>query len=61
MKVRELDREQLQQLKQNYLTHVVNKDEGTTYYDLSEADSLVKDEEVFSYYENTEFSEDDFL
>lgn len=71
MKVTELTREQLIQLKQRYLTILAN--EGTfaavvgrgydepSYGDLADADEIVPDEVVFRQWENTNFVEEDFV
>lgn len=68
MRISELSREQLVELKQNYLTQLDN--EGTLeevagikslgWSDLADADSIVPDDVIFENYENTEFSDDDF-
>ena len=71
MKVTELNREQLIQLKQRYLGILV--DEGTfaevldvdydepSYADLANADEIVPDDVVFRHWEGTEFVEEDFV
>ena len=71
MDVRELTREQLVELKQNYMSELVN--EGTfaevmgrdydepSYGDLAEADELITDEFIFEYYAGTDFVNDDFF
>ena len=62
MKVTELNREQLEELKQNYLTRKNEENgEGTSYGELADADRLVSDEEIFNEYADTEFTEDDFF
>lgn len=61
MTIRELNRGQLLQVKQRYLT--LKKDEageGVSYGELAEADELITDEEIFEAYSDTEFSEGDF-
>lgn len=68
MRISELSRGQLVELKQNYLTQLDN--EGTLeevagikslgWSDLADADSIVPDDVIFENYENTEFSDDDF-
>ncbi|MCQ2211378.1 MAG: hypothetical protein MJZ34_13920 [Paludibacteraceae bacterium] len=61
MNVRELTRNQLVELKQNYLTEKLDQDgQSPSYGELATADETISDEEVFSYYAGTEFSEDDF-
>lgn len=57
MKVKELSREQLIELKQNYLS-TLNKD--CSYMDLANADEKVSDEEIFEVFGGTEFTPDDF-
>lgn len=70
MKVTELTREQLTQLKQRYLG--ILADEGTfaevldvdydepSYGDLANADEIVPDEVVFRQWDGTDFVEEDF-
>ncbi len=57
MTVKELNRDQLVQLKQDYLT---KKDESVSYGELADANDLVDDETIFDEYGNTVFSSDDF-
>lgn len=71
MKVTELNREQLTQLKQQYLW--ILADEGTfaevldvdydepSYGDLANADEIVPDDVVFRQWEGTDFVEEDFV
>lgn len=63
MKVEELSREQLVELKQNYLTELSDKrnGEGVSYWELANADELVSDEEIFDYYAGTDFVPEDFF
>ena len=61
MDVRELNREQLTELKQNYYCHELHEDEGVSYGELAAIDELVSDEEVFEFYEGTSFCNDDFF
>lgn len=58
MKVTELSREQLIELKQSYLC-----DNGyePSWYELATADNLVSDETVFEEYEDVHFVNDDFF
>lgn len=70
MKVTELNREQLVQLKQAYMTQLA--DEGTfaevfeadygepSWEDLAMVDEMVPDDVIFDKYEGTEFVEEDF-
>lgn len=66
-----LSREQIIELKQNYLTQLA--DEGTfsevldvdhdepSYWDLANADEIVPDCVIFKNYEGYEFVDDDFF
>lgn len=58
MSVFELSKNQLIDLKQNYLCEV---QKNVSYGELCDADNIVSDEEIFSEYGNVEFSKDDFL
>lgn len=62
MKVTELNREQLHELKERYL--LAEADEGNrpwpSWGELIAADELVTDEQVFAAWEGTEFTEEDF-
>ena len=58
MSVYELSKNQLIELKQNYL---FKRDENISYDKLLDADIIVSDEEIFNEYENVKFSEDDFF
>lgn len=61
MTVKELNREQLIQLKQNFLDEENYRNgEGTSYGELAAADELVSDETIFNEYSGYVFSEDDF-
>lgn len=70
MKVTELTREQLIQLKQRYLTiladegsfaEVVGRDyDEPSYGDLADADNIVPDDVVLREYEYVDFVEEDF-
>lgn len=59
MKVSELNREQLAQLKVFYFTNEI--DPNPSYMELSEIDNIVSDETVTEYFEGVKFTEDDFL
>ena len=71
MNVRELSRDQLIELKQNYFAELVN--EGTfaevvgrdydepSWWDLANADDIVPDDVIFRNYECTHFTNDDFF
>lgn len=57
MKITELSREQLRQVKQHYYCM---KNENVSYDELAFIDDYVTDSEVFEDYENTNFVEGDF-
>ncbi len=60
--VKELSRDQLVELKQNYLTEKYEEQgEGISYGELAEADDIVSDEEIFEAYAGYSFSDDDFM
>lgn len=61
MTVRQLNRDQLTELKQRMVSDEIYESEGRTpsYGELAEAES-VPDEKVFEKYEGVEFSNDDF-
>ena len=71
MDVRELSREQIVELKQRYMSQLV--DEGTfaevmdvdynepSYWDLANADDLVPDDVIFRQFEDVDFVPDDFF
>ena len=58
MSVYELSKNQLIELKQNYLCEV---QKNVSYGELCNADNIISDEEIFNEYGNVEFSEDDFF
>lgn len=62
MTVRELNREQLIELKESFLDNYLMEVEDRTasYGELANADSIVSDDEVFRYYEGVDFVPDDF-
>ena len=61
MNVKELNRDQLIQLKQRYLTDWYDSlGSSPSYGELADADTLVADELVFYYYDGVDFVEDDF-
>lgn len=57
MSVKELNRCQLEQLKQNYLCAT---QESVSWGELADADEIVSDEQVFNEYEGTVFVPEDF-
>ena len=74
MTIHELNREQLVELKEQYLSRLDDEgtlnevlydnpddDRGLSYGELANADSLVPDDVIFHEYEGTMFSEDDFI
>ena len=58
MSVYELSKNQLIELKQNYLCEV---QKNVSYGELCDADNIVSDEEVFQVYSCTDFSLEDFM
>ena len=59
MGVTELSKDQLIELKQNYLCE--SNEGNVSYGELANADSLVEDSVIFDVYGGFIFSEDDFL
>lgn len=61
MTVRELNRDQLTELKQRMIDDEIYEKEGrsASYGELVDAESI-PDEKVFEKYEGTEFAEEDF-
>lgn len=59
MTVYDLNRDQLQELKQHYYAEKTGED--LSYEELAFIDDYVSDEEVYDYYAGTVFSPDDFL
>ena len=57
MNVRELNREQLEELK---VTYYAGKHGDISYGEIVKIDELVSDEEVFEEYTGTIFTEEDF-
>lgn len=55
--VKELNKTQLRQLKENYYTE---KHHSVSYEELANIESLVSDEEVFEAFADTNFVNDDF-
>lgn len=62
MKVKELNRDQLIELKGKYLDNKIYEEEnrGASYGELTQADTLVTDKEIFEEYAGTDFVNDDF-
>ena len=59
MTIHDLNREQLAELKQAYIMEQ-NSADGVSYNELACADELVTDAEIFAFFGDCEFSEDDF-
>jgi hypothetical protein len=61
MNVKELNRDQLIQLKQRYLVDWYDSvGQSPSYGELADADNLVSDETVLGYFDGVEFVEEDF-
>lgn len=58
MKVNELGRTQLIELKERYY---ISKNENVSYGELANIDNIITDKEIFEQYEGIEFVEDDFF
>lgn len=58
MNVKELSREELTELKQNYYS---SKNDNVSYEELSKINELVTDEEIFDEYAGTVFTSQDFF
>lgn len=63
MTVRELTREELQELKVHMLDEFLQEEENRniSYGEIADIDELVTDESVFKEYENVSFVKDDFF
>lgn len=60
--VRELSREELEELKScYYMEKMDDLGEKVYYSDLADVDELVTDEEVFEHYSHISFVDDDFF
>ncbi len=57
MKVNNLSRKMIVELKGKYLCET---QESVSWGEIADADKIVSDEEVFSYYADVDFTEDDF-
>lgn len=61
MKITELNREQLIQVKQNYYTQKqAEAGEGVSYLELASIDELATDAEIFEEFAAVDFTPDDF-
>lgn len=58
MSVYELSKNQLIELKQNYLCEV---QKNVSYGELCDADNIISDEEIFQVYSCMDFSSEDFM
>lgn len=58
MTVNELSRDELIELKQKYYS---KKEGNISYGEMATVDRLVTDEEIFSAFENVEFTEENFF
>ena len=58
MKVTELTREQLEELKQRYY---MERNDSVSYGGLASIDELVSDKEIFEEYDYIDFVNDDFF
>ena len=62
MKVTELNREELLELKQRYYAETGDFEDGApSYEELAEIDFIVDDDEIYEEYADVEFSKDDFF
>ena len=62
MTVQELNRDQLIELKQAYITAKNDEvGEGTSWGELVDADELISDKEIFAAYDCYDFGNDDFF
>ena len=62
MSITELSREQLTELKQAYLTEILDRDGlAPSYGELADADQLIPDAEIYEAYEGCIFAPGDFM
>ena len=62
MKVSELNREELLELKQRYFTETGDFEDGSpSYEELAEIDFIVDDDEIYEEYADVDFVKDDFF
>lgn len=59
MSVKELNREELIELKQNYYCNELGN--NASYGELANIDNIVTDEEIFNFYDYVDFVKDDFF
>lgn len=58
MTINELNKDELIELKQHYYCE---KNNNVSYSELVDIDKLVSNNEIFEFYKNTEFTEEDFF
>lgn len=62
MSITDLNREQLTELKQAYLTELLDRDGlSPSWGELADADELIPDAEIYEAYEGYTFSAGDFM
>lgn len=63
MNVKELNKEQLQQLKIKYLDELLQEEEGRniSYGEMANIDEIVSDKIIYDLYESTTFVDEDFF
>lgn len=63
MNVKELNKEQLQQLKIRYLDDLLQEEEGRniSYGEMANIDEIVSDKIIYDLYESTTFVDEDFF
>ena len=61
MTVHDLSRDQLVELKQNFISLWIDGQEPVSYDVLMDADELIPDETIFEAYEGIFFTENDFF
>lgn len=61
MTVRDLNREQLNELKETYATQLAETDQEVIGYEGLSNATEIPDEVIFNHYEGITFSEDDFF
>ncbi|MBQ3475843.1 MAG: hypothetical protein IJH20_06720 [Bacilli bacterium] len=63
MNVKELNKEQLQQLKIRYLDELLQEEEGRniSYGEMANIDEIVSDKIIYDLYESTTFVDEDFF
>lgn len=59
MKVKELNRQELIELKQNYYCNELGN--SASYEEFADIDNIITDEEIFNFYDYVDFVKDDFF